>query len=323
MFRKIKISALLIILAALTNSIFSQGTVGSQKGNFAWYRSLNDQETRLSEFKDSDEALSIKLVQMAVINESRKKHGADPVMLDILASRVANKMCREAAGTGYVSHWNLAGEKPYHRYAFAGGSDHVSENAYGEWTNGEFEISNNLIGEMMKAGHERFMNEKAPNDGHKKNITEKAHNYIGIGFYMTARHFSYYEEFINRGLEFSDIPVTLKVNEASSVTVDTKGKSYLYYVMIYRENFPQPRKASQLKNTGGYDDFTNELYRQIPAWDLAKLKTDFVYTIPVRFTKEGLYYILIYTDKKENTGQSVLSTKGKPAMSGIVISVRD
>jgi uncharacterized protein YkwD len=316
--------AIIFVLATLPLAIFSQSPGSSQKGDFEWYRSLNEQETRLSDFKDTDEALSLKLVQLAVINESRKKHGAGPVKLDILASRVANKQCREAAENGFVSHWNLSGEKPYHRYAFAGGLDHVSENAYGEWTSGgKYEISSAVIAQMMKEGHGRFMKEKAPYDGHKKTIIDKAHNYIGIGFHLTKSHFSYYEEFINRGLEFSDIPVRMKVNEAGSITVYTKGKSYLYYLMIYREDFPQPRKLSQLKNTGSYQDYTDEVYKHIPAWDLAKYKSDFVYTIPVRFTKEGLYYILIYTDKKENTGQSAISTKGKPPLSGIVISVKN
>jgi hypothetical protein len=315
--------SIIIILITITLPLFSQVSGTSQKGDFAMYRSLNEQETRLVAFRDNDEVLSMKLVQLSLINENRRKHGAGPVKLDILASRVANKMSREAAENGYVSHWNLAGEKPYQRYAFAGGCDHVSENAYGEWTNGGYEISNKLIGEMMKTGHERFMGEKAPYDAHKKNIIEKAHNYIGIGCYMTTKHFSYYEEFINRELVFSDIPVSLKVNEPGTITVDTKGKSYLYFMMIYRENFPQPRKASQLKNTGGYEDYSNELYKQVPAWDLAKFKSDFVWTVPVKFTKPGLYYILIYTDTKENTRQSALSTKGKPAMSGIVISVKD
>lgn len=315
--------SLAIILITLALPVFPQASEAPQKGEFAMYRSLNEQEMRLAEYRDNDEALSMKLVQVAIINESRKKHGAAPVKLDILASRVANKMSREAAENGYVSHWNLAGEKPYHRYAFAGGMDHVSENAYGEWTSGGYEQSTKLTSEMMKAGHQRFMDEKAPYDAHKKNIIEKAHNYIGIGFYITRDHFSYYEEFINRELEFSNIPVSMKVNEQGKITVDTKGKSYLYFMMIYRENFPQPRKASQLKNTGGYEDYSNELYRQVPTWDLAKYKQDFVYTIPVKFTKPGLYYILIYTDKKENTGQSALSTKGKPPVSGIVISVKD
>jgi uncharacterized protein YkwD len=318
-----KKSDVILLLITATLPLFSQSSESSQNGDLALYKSLNEQETRLSGYKDSDEALSLKLAQIAVINSSRKKHGADPVRLDILASRVANKMSREAAENGFLSHWNLAGEKPYHRYAFAGGFDHVSENAYGEWNSGGYEMSNSLIGEMMKAGHVGFMKEKAPNDGHKKNIIDKAHNYIGIGFYMTRNHFSYYEEFINRGLEFSDIPASLKINEAGTITIDTKGKAYLFYMIIYRDKFPVPRKASQLKNTGGYTDFSNELYLQLPAWELARYKKDFVYTIPVRFTKTGLYYILLYTDRKEITWQSSLSTKGKSPLSGIVISVKD
>ena len=82
--------------------------------------------------------LLLSMITSIVINASRKKFKAQPVKLDILASRVANKQCREAAENGYVSHWNLAGEKPYLRYAFAGGYDHISENAFGEWTSGDY-----------------------------------------------------------------------------------------------------------------------------------------------------------------------------------------
>jgi uncharacterized protein YkwD len=318
-----KKSSIIFLLSVMAIQLFSQGSGSSKEGTYEWYRSLNERETRLSDYRDSDEALSLKLVQLAVINESRRRSGAEPVMLDIFASRVANKMAREAAENGYVSHWNLAGEKPYHRYAFAGGVDHVSENAYGEWTSGDFEINNKLIGEMMKTGHSRFMKERAPNDGHKKNIIDKAHSYVGIGYFMTSGYFSYYEEFINRELEFSAIPASLNINQPGTITVNTKGRAFLYYMMIYRENFPEPRKIAQLRNTGSYNDFTNELYLQLPAWDLTKYKKDFVYTIPVRFSKPGLYYILIYTDKKEHNGQSAISTKGKPPVSGIVISVRN
>ena len=83
-------------------------------------------------------------------------------------------MCREAAENNYISHWNLAGEKPYHRYAFAGGYDHVSENAYREWTTGNYNNSHSEIFKKMESGHGSFMSERAPNDGHKKNIIDKA-----------------------------------------------------------------------------------------------------------------------------------------------------
>lgn len=317
----IKRLLLAIILITLNRTIFSQDNNSDVNSDFEYYRQINEKELRLSGFKDSEEALRNKLIQLNIINRSRKKFRVPPVKLDILASRVANRMCREAAENKYISHWNLAGEKPYHRYAFAGGYDHVSENAYGEWTSGTYEISNSLITKKMEEGHGTFMSERAPNDGHKKNIIEKEHNFIGIGYYITENQFRYYEEFIDRYLEFENIPSELNKNEPSAITVRTNGSSYLYFMVIYREKFTQTQKVSQLSRTGGYDDYTNEEYLSVPAWDLARYRNGATYRIPLNFTKEGLYYIHLFLDKKENTGSSSLNTKGKTSASGIVIKV--
>jgi uncharacterized protein YkwD len=105
-----------------------------------YLRSRMKENIGFIEFKDNDENLNLKIAQLAIINKSRKKNNAEPVKLDILASRVANMMSREAADNKYIGHWNMAGEEPYLRYAFAGGYDHVSENAYGEWSSGNFNV---------------------------------------------------------------------------------------------------------------------------------------------------------------------------------------
>jgi hypothetical protein len=312
------------VILALSLTVLTSILQGQGKGQsvFEYYKQLNDNESRLSEFRDNDEALVIKIKQLDIINNSRKKYRLQPVKLDILASRVANKMCKEAAENEFLSHWNLAGEKPYHRYAFAGGHDHVSENAFGEWTDGRYEINSSIISSKMKTGHEGFMKEKAPNDGHKKNITDPLHNWVGIGYYMTSRQFRYYEEFINRYLTFEDIPALLKPGETAKIKADTKGNGYLYFMTIYREDFPAPVKVSQLKKTGSYDDYSKETYRTIPGWDLSKYRSGTSYSIPVSFQKEGLYYIHIYTDKKEITGSGGISTRGRSPVSGIVIRVK-
>lgn len=315
---RVLIFLLLIIKSCF---LFSQGAGTINTSGFERYKQLNEKELRLPEFKDSDEALKLKLLQLDVINKSRKEFKAPPVSLDILASRVANKMCREAAENNYLSHWNLAGEKPYHRYALAGGYDHVTENAFGEWTSGRYNISNSFIGEMMKTGHESFMAERAPNDGHKRNIIDKAHNFVGIGYFITKDEFRYYEEFIDRYLEFENIPAELKINEPGSITVNTKGEGYLYYLIIYREKFPGRLRVSQLSRKGSYDDYSNEDYLKIPAWDLARYRNGSTYRIPLKFSKVGFYYIHIFIDKEENTGSLSLSTKGKANVSGIVIKV--
>lgn len=314
---------ILILIVLLTISHLHDRLIFGQdkRDDFEYYRKLNDNETRLSEFKDDDNALRIKLAQLAFINQSRGKFRVQDVKLDILASRVANRQCREAAENGFISHWNLGGEKPYHRYAFAGGVDHVAENAYGEWSSDDYDNPASLIPELMKAGHMTFMKERAPNDGHKKNIINKSHNYVGIGFNLTKNQFRYYEEFIDRYVEFINIPKTLGINESGKITVDTKGSCYLYFMTIYREKLLKPMKVQQLMHTGSYDDYSDEITLNQPAWGLAQYRRGGIYTIPVKFSKEGLYYIHLYIDMKENTGSSSISTKGKEPVSGIVIKV--
>jgi uncharacterized protein YkwD len=326
MFRKtwkqLKIFLLLIVIFVFPpRSIFPVQSLDFQKDELKDYLKINDSETRLIEFKDDEEALKLKLMQLKIINQSRNKFRAGPVKLDILASRVANKMCKEAADNDFVGHWNLAGEKPYHRYGFAGGHDHVSENAFGEWSSKNYEISSPNISMLMKSGHDKFMAERAPNDGHKKTIIEKAHNFVGIGYYLAGNQFRYYEEFIDRYLEFENIPSELKAGEKGSITVKTGGERFLYFMVIYRENFPKTLTPGQIKKRGSYDDFTDEEYKSITAWDLSQYRNGNTYTIPLIFTKAGLYYIQMYTDKKEITRPTTLNTKGKIPESGIVIQV--
>lgn len=326
MFRKIwktiKIFIIIaIILVCIPHSILPHQSSDDAGDDIKTYQKLNDSEVRLSEFKDNDVALRLKLAQLDIINSSRKKFKADPVRLDILASRVANKMCREACEGNFMGHWNLRGEKPYHRYAFAGGYDHVSENAFGEWSSDTYNAGELVISSMMKAGHGKFMAEKAPYDGHKKTVIDKSHNFVGIGYCVQGKQFRYYEEFIDRYFEFEKIPAQMNAGEQRSITVNTNGSDFLYYLVIYRDNLPEPMTASEISSRGSYDDYTNEEYKKMTGWELSRFRNGTSYKIPIQFSKEGLYYIQIYSDKKELTGPASWSTKGKSPRSGIVIRV--
>jgi uncharacterized protein YkwD len=311
-----------IILICLPHSILPKKTEDIKKEDLEYYIRQNEGESRLSKYKDNEEALKLKIRQLEIINSSRKKFNAGAVKLDILASRVANKMCREAAENSFLGHWNLSGETPYQRYAFAGGHDHVSENAFGEWSSDNYDLSPAIISSKMNAGHATFMAEKAPYDGHKKNIIEKSHNFVGIGFYLSGKQFRYYEEFIDRYFEFKDIPDEADVEEQVHITVNTRGEGYLYYLVAYRENFPEAMSAEQINHKGSYADFTDEQYLRLAAWDLAAYRNGSEYKIPLKFSKKGLYYIQIFSDRNEISRPSSINTKGKTPYSGIVIKVR-
>jgi len=314
---------LAIILICLPHSILPHSREDNPQDEIEMYLKQNDSELRLMEFKDSPEALKLKLLQLEVINKSRKKYNAEPVKLDILASRVANKMSKEAAENNFTGHWNMAGEKPYHRYGLAGGYDHVSENAFGEWSSENYQVSDEKISSLMKSGHASFMAERAPNDGHKKTIIEKSHNYVGIGFYLEGKQFRYYEEFIDRYFEFENIPGEVKAGEPFSITLKTDGRSFLYFLIVYYEKFPSPLTPAQISRKGSYSDFSEKEYSKLFAWDLSRYRNGTIYQIPLKFSAEGLYYIHIYTDKKEIKKPGSMDTKGKTPYSGIVIKVTE
>ncbi len=312
---------LIIILVCFPHSILPHRTDEPSKQELEKYIELNEREKRLAEFKDNDESLKLKIQQLEFINKSRKRNNAPALQLDILASRVANKMSREAAENEYIGHWNMAGEEPYLRYAFAGGYDHISENAYGEKSSISFNPSNALVSSLMKSGHDKFMAERAPNDGHKLNIINKTHNFVGIGYWISGKQFRYYEEYIDRYFEFENIPPEVKAGNEFKITVKTDGQSYLYYLIVYREDWPGPLSPANINRRGSYRDYTNDIAVEMTAWDLSRFRKGAVYEIPLSFRKEGLYYVQIFSDKKEITKPAPLSTKGKTPESGIVIKV--
>lgn len=288
---------------------------------FSKYKSLNDSESRYIEYKDSDEILRIKLQQLDYINAGRAKYNAPPVELDILASRVANRMCIEAVEENFRGHWNTRGEKPYHRYAFAGGVDHISENASAEWSSGNFDHSPETIFSMMKKANDRFMNEIAPNDGHKKNCIDPVHNYVGLGVYMKGGQFRYYEEFIDRYLEFRDFEDSAAVKEEYLISVKPLSSDHLiYFTLIYYERFPSPMAASQINRKGSYGDYTSSQVLQQAPWELPETDEEGWTNFSFRFSRSGLYYINIYLSEELWTSGRA-STNGKIQASGVVVRV--
>lgn len=324
MFRKlwkqIKIIATILIIGlSIPHSLFPRKTNVIE--DLDYYMRLNETEKRLWEYKDDKEALALKLEQLELINTSRRKFNSPGLKLDILASRVANKISREAAVNNFAGHWNLAGEKPYHRYAFAGGHDHVTENAYAEWSSAALDNSSMAISNLMKNAHVAFMSEKAPADGHKRTVIDKTHNYVGIGYYISGTQFRYYEEYIDRYFEFQNIPTSLDINEKGIIRLKTDGRMFLYFMTVYYEEYPQPMSKAEIARKNSYQDYTSQVYLTKPAWELSRYRNGNYYDIPVTFGKKGLYYIHLFTDKKEMTKPVSINTKGNTPYSGIVIRV--
>lgn len=311
-----------LLLYLLSLSLLSPAT-GQNISNatLTKYKALNDAEPRLSDYKDNDDLLLLKLVQVEKINAYREKFKVQPLQLDIFASRVANKMAKESASHGYISHWNMAGEKPYHRYAFAGGYDHISENAYVRQSSGPVSQSLSTTAELMEYGLDNFMSEKAPYDGHKQNIIAPAHNHVGLGVHTTGNQFSYYEEYIDRYLSFHAVPAVVKPKEDFSISLSTAPGQYLHFLSVYYEPFPKAMTPAQLNRTNSYPDFTDTRVENRPPWELSEGREGRKYNIPFRFDKPGLYYLKIYISDKDITEPQAVGTQGYDQASGIVVRV--
>ncbi len=285
------------------------------------YETLNNSESRLLEYKDDKSALLLKLNQLAHINASRKKHRQPEVELDILASRVANKIATDAAMNNFMGHFNLLGESPYYRYALGGGMDHVTENASALSSTEPLPSGPEHITDYMQQAHNAFMAERAPNDGHKQNCIHPHHNYIGIGYYLYKNQFRYYEEFLDRYLVFGEFKTLVAANTKVSIPVKPVEGKHLHMVLAYYQKFPSPMSADAITRQMQYDDFTNDLAHKILPWELPTPDAQGFTQLEFTFQKKGLYYIQIYLDDKPFT-KGTASTKNKVQASGVVIEVR-
>ncbi|MCU0845708.1 MAG: CAP domain-containing protein [Spirochaetes bacterium] len=284
--------------------------------------SENGKEARLAEFKDNETTLKLKLEVLDLINENRARHGLSSLRLDILASRVASKAASEASRGDYYGHWNLRGEKPYHRYAFAGGVDHVMENASMIQGGGPMTKDYRQVLSFIKQTHMMMYNETPPNDGHRKNILLPSHTHVGLGFSMIENRFRYYELFVDRYLVFDAVPAAVKAGEKVTISGSVATPGYgVFFATVYYEPFPEPMTASQLRGMGGYPDFTNARVANLPYWQIEYDDASRKFSFDFPTMRPGLYYVHIYI-KKGHTGKeppSSVSTAGLSPVSGIVI----
>ncbi len=292
----------------------------------------NDKIKALAKYKDSEEVIKLKLKNLGRINKSRRAYGLRPIKLDILASRVANLHCVEMLEYDYMGHWNKKGYKPYHRYAFAGGRDHVSENLYMRMTTASFDQSSESVLDMMAEGHRIFMSEVAPNDGHKRQILRREHTHVGIGYAISNKGFRYAQEFVDRYVKLK--PVARKVSLGDTMTLKGKMLKHVrknygpYALIIYYE--PVPKQFNYKRQPGSYGDFTNSRYLMVPPWKIKynRDKSSFKIKVSFKNARKGLYYIQLYIRDNVKTipykprGNVSMNTQNAISVTGLVVEVK-
>ncbi len=214
-------------------------------------------------------AREVKRRLLAQINRDRAAHGLQPVAFDSLASVVADEHCKQALQHNYHGHFDLHGFKPHHRYALAGGYDVLAENfSLTTWRG--FDISFDKLVEMVLQAHRKMMQEKPPNDGHRRNVLAPQHNACGIGLAVSKRGLRFSEEFLDRYVHL-DVrpPINLSLAQARSETLWVTGRALngarVVNASIDYEPWPQPMTPAQISRSRSYSlpGFTTSLVRLV------------------------------------------------------------
>jgi len=304
------IKTLLLIIEILLSVVFSAAV--PNRANSPHGSVISTASQKLT----SRDSLLVRQTLLRQINRDRRRYGLAPVKLDRLASRVADRHCREMIRKNYLSHWNVKGLKPYYRYAFAGGRDHIAENLYSSSVWGTtFTCTLSDIFDRVLKGERSFMAEKPPYNGHRKNILRWYHTHVGIGFACSDQEFRMAEEFVDRYIILDDLPT--KIHRGYRQTISGKIlKSGLSPIMAVIDFEPIPKRKSvrELKRLGSYlDGSFQKPFSTISAWEMNFYPKSrrFYFTLDFSGARRGYYYMILYLSKKADQSLYQNSTPQK------------
>ena len=270
--------------------------------------------SRVSESDDPYHAARLALV--ARINHDRGAAGLRPVDFDELSSQVADAHCQEMAANKYLSHWNLRGLLPYHRYHLAGGRDYVQENlsrltVFSSQPN-PISTEPDDVRQYLLNAHQHFVDERPPLDGHRKAVFDPAHTHVGVGLAVVGGEFTMSEEFINRYVDLLPLPDVLP---KGSLRVEGRvlAKEYgPYYCVVFYEGVPQPRTVAELNRTYAYEDMAGKVAGKTPSWEMSFDGSSgrFRFNMSVDSMGSGFYHLMLWVRRPVSAIPYVLGTSG-------------
>ncbi|MBF0557087.1 MAG: hypothetical protein HQK96_21445 [Nitrospirae bacterium] len=240
--------------------------------------------------------------QLEQINKSRSSNGLPPVNLDDTASKAAQTHCEAMAAEDFFGHVGRNGSRPFHRYnLYEGGDGHIAENICLFKSSAPIASDQTTVAGLAIKGHGMFMAEVPPDDGHRRTILEKRHNYVGIGVFVKGGNYTYCEEFIDKYIEISG-PSTKTIPLGDDLVftgrVINPGQYGLYMVSVTYDAALIP-PANPKSQPNSYMDSGTEKAAFLPPWDLNKDGRSFdvrsgEFSISIKIKKKGYYYIVFY-----------------------------
>jgi uncharacterized protein YkwD len=213
-------------------------------------------QVRFGEARDAiayrERAPGEKKALLARLNEERRAHGLRPLAYDLLAAKVGDAFCQDAATRAFSGHWDLEGRPPYLRWALAGGVDYHAENASSLSRTGN-PVTASEIERLLLEAHGRMMNERPPDDGHRRTILDPNWTHVGFGVGWADGEFRMTEEFCRRVAEWVEIPAA-PVRHGRTAPFAAKLPSGWTpgVIEVGFERAPSPMSRAQIRRHGSY-----------------------------------------------------------------------
>ena len=236
-----------------------------------------------------------RLALLAQINADRRATGAPPLVLDTLATSVAQEHAEAMANGGFVSHYGPGGDAPYERYALAGGTAHVVENVLGQRVSG-FRPGEATLAERFDAElvHDFLMS----SPGHRASILDPHRTHVGLGiaFGPDGRSLLVAEEFLARHAEI--VAPRLTWHRSSIEIAGRVSGSRIRPLLLVLRREPAIRawaSRGEPPPPGPYSDGAEGGSVLVPPWLIAWRRDGFFEApLPLQREAPGRYYGILY-----------------------------
>ena len=240
------------------------------------------------------------------INRDRRRERVAPVLWDEKAAALARAYTRQQIVDGTIGHFLLDGVPPYARLSKNSDLGTGSENAAAYMTtSGHLWDSPKDLGLL---GEREMLNEKPPEDGHRRAILDPLATHVGVGLALAGGEFRLVEEFTTRGFDWLRIA---RVGPGGA-SIRVRGKALdgrtIGFVSVARQPAPKPitREQANARRSYSYPDPNWALMPAASSLTAVGLKTYHCLVPSVRgkFSFEyeidtpGLWTFVLYFDQK-------------------------
>jgi uncharacterized protein YkwD len=262
------------------------------------------------EFPDGHPSDPVSAAVFEQINRDRAAAGLTPVRWDEKAAALAADYTREQIEEGIFGHFLLDGVPPYARLSGRGDLGVGAENSAAYVFYGDAVDVPAL--KLALDSHRGMLDEKPPNDGHRRAILDPEATHVGIGWHQTGRNFRLAEEFTSR--RFDRLRIDRFGRDGSAIRV--KGHALpgmrIAFVSVARQDIPSALSREVVNSRRSYS-YPAPSYALVPAGSGARaggLVTLRCLTPSIRgrfsfdylIDQPGLWTFILYFDRKGDKG---------------------